>query len=111
MNASGQLNNNQFTGSISIHPESDNSNVIPGPVILEKDSVSFEAQLTGAGTNFNLYRDFSDIKNKPFIISQTGAGYFQYDNTLTSIVKEANVKKAWYKQILNTTILTVTFAA
>jgi hypothetical protein len=75
-------------------------NRIPPQPALQFGSPSFESQLTTAGTIFNFYRDFVETKRKPFILSDTGAGFFKGSNVISD-TDEDSFKSAWYRQIMN----------
>lgn len=66
------------------------------------DQPTFESLLTSPRTNFNLYRDFSLARRKPFVVSSTGAGFYAGNGDVT----ELQVKSSWYGQIFNSTLLT-----
>ncbi|KAI8901847.1 glycoside hydrolase superfamily [Globomyces pollinis-pini] len=66
---------------------------------------SFESQLlTAKSTHFNFYRDFCQARNKPFILTDTGGGYFK-GSPVRSTTDEATLKRSWYSQIMNNDII------
>jgi hypothetical protein len=48
--------------------------------------------------SWNLYRDFSQLKNKPFGLMETGAAYYP-KTKLAGDATELEVKQAWWKQV------------
>jgi hypothetical protein len=79
-------------------------NRAPPPSSLEFQSTSFEAQLLTSGTIFNFYRDFVESRKKPFIVSDSSAGYFKGLNVISTVDEEV-FKLRWFGQILNSDLL------
>jgi hypothetical protein len=78
------------------------TNDIP-KVDISLGSNSFEAQLQNTGTKYNFYDIFAKQKNKPFILSSTGASYLKGASVVKS--DEVEFKQNWYTQILNQNLL------
>ncbi|RKO92599.1 hypothetical protein BDK51DRAFT_50573 [Blyttiomyces helicus] len=53
---------------------------------------------------FNLYRDYALNKSKPFVISQTGAAFYQQSPAGPG---ELGIKQSWWSQVYNSTMLKV----
>jgi hypothetical protein len=82
-----------------------NGNAMPSPGAFANVMEYFpSAGGSTAKLSWNLYRDFAQLKNKPFGLMETGAAYYTPTQTARD-PSEFEVKKAWWQQVYTSSVL------
>eukprot|EP00842_Homolaphlyctis_polyrhiza_P006191 jgi/Hompol1/6573/HPOL_002492-RA len=81
-------------------PQYDNVE-LPSPPVLSADSPSFESQITSPGSAFDFYKLYAENRNKPLILSETGAAFYTSGHLQNANASEAVTKLRWTGEFLS----------
>ncbi|KAH9254905.1 hypothetical protein BASA84_001698 [Batrachochytrium salamandrivorans] len=80
-------------------------NVQLPPPSTDINSTSFESQLITSGTAFNFYLLYAERRQKPLIVSETGAAFYPSDTSVPANATELLTKNRWSQQVFSYDLL------